>query len=130
MANDHESASPQEARAWVSQAERSARPELGPVEDDSSRVLPDLLLELAALEEALRVLRSTKPSPDVAPWSADSTQLKSRQRLVLRELRHRARHRVRLRPGQHDQPAPHEATPPAPGLTESRAQITPLEPTG
>jgi hypothetical protein len=127
VANDHESATPPEKPAWNPFHEATAEPELGPVEDNSVTALRDLILELAGLEEAQRKIRSITPSPEAAPWLGELTRLKSRQRLVLRELRRRARRRARLRPGRHEPPTPPDLPNPMPRTGPAPA---PLAPTG
>ena len=130
MANDHESATPEKpARSPFHEA--TAEPELGPVEDNSVTALRDLILELAGLEEAQRKMRSTRPGPEVAPWLGELTPLKSRQRLVLRELRRRgARRRARLRPGRHEPPTPPDLPSPVPRSGASPAPAATPAPTG
>jgi hypothetical protein len=111
----------------VAEAEVSLRPT--PPEDVNQMTLRYLILELASLEDAQRVHRSSRPSHDPAAWSSEVTRLKARQRLVLRELRHRAHHRARLRPARRE-----SSTIPGPPLLVTQidppASSTPLEPTG
>lgn len=58
--------------------------------------LGDVIHELALLEDAHRDLNSRAHG---VATERERRRLTARQRVVLRELRHRARHRVRLRPG-------------------------------
>jgi hypothetical protein len=97
--------------------------------DVNRTTLRYLILELAGLEDALRLHRSSRPSHDLAAWLSEMTRLNARQRLILRELRHRARHRARLRPARLDS----STTPGNPFLVTQAgppAPSTPLEPTG
>jgi anti-sigma regulatory factor (Ser/Thr protein kinase) len=105
MANDRESATSRALTGRLSQPARSAETDIDPVEADSLRGLRDLIDELAGLEENVRLLRLTKPSPDAATSGGELRRLKSRQRVVLRELRHRARRRAPLRPSRSDSSA-------------------------
>jgi hypothetical protein len=61
--------------------------------------LGEVIHELAVLEDAHRALNSRARG---AATERERRRLTARQRVVLRELRHRARHRVRLRPGTPD----------------------------
>ena len=60
------------------------------------------IVELASVEDALRVHHSARPSPDQAP--CELTRLTSRQRLILRGLRWCGHRPARRRPGSLESP--------------------------
>ena len=68
--------------------------------------LREVIVELARVEDALRVHRSLNDSLQDPANASQSLRLRARQRVILHDLRRRARRRARLRPGTNKPSAP------------------------
>jgi hypothetical protein len=91
--------------------------------------LRHLILELAGLEDDIRVHHSTRHGAEGSAWVSELVWLKLRQRVILHELRRRARRRGRLRPGRLD-PPPTSDVPREGSQFGSPRLSAPLGPTG
>jgi hypothetical protein len=68
--------------------------------------LREVIVELARVEDALRLHRSLNDSLQDPAKVNQSLHLRARQRVILHDLRRRARRRARLRPGTNEPSAP------------------------
>jgi hypothetical protein len=68
--------------------------------------LREVIVELARVEDALGVHRSLNDSLQDPAKVNQSLRLRARQRVILHDLRRRARRRARLRPGTNKPSAP------------------------
>lgn len=68
--------------------------------------LREVILQLAHVEDALRVHRSLTDGLEDPAKVSQLRQLRARQRVILHDLKRRARRRARLRPGTNEPTAP------------------------
>ena len=91
----------------LSNAREWERPEHGqPHRDLSLMSLREVIVELACVEDALRVHRSLSDGPQDPTKGIQLRHLRARQRVILHDLKRRARRRARLRPGTNKPTAP------------------------